>query len=229
MLIWITVAATVAAIVSTTLAWRAVVQERRRSAARVAALSREIYAPAGFDLELSPPDPGPAAPGIGILPETPPRARFGLAVAVLAFVAASTGAAVIVFDGASDPVGPVANAAEERRGGETATGTLPADTAVELVALAHERQGDRLIVRGRIRNPASGVELDRLVAVISLFDRNGNLVASGRSALESSALIPGGESSFTVSVPANDEVARYRVSFRSGERVVSHIDKRSGQ
>ena len=52
-------------------------------------------------------------------------------------------------------------------------------------------------------------------------------LASGRAAVESSALIPGGESVFVVTVPAPAEVGRYRVSFRSDDRVISHVDKRN--
>jgi hypothetical protein len=69
--------------------------------------------------------------------------------------------------------------------------------------------------------------MDRLVAVVFLFDRDGGFITSGRAALESSALIPGGESTFVVTVPATAEVGRYRVSFRADDRVISHVDRRN--
>ena len=37
---------------------------------------------------------------------------------------------------------------------------------------------------------------------------------------------PGGESRFVVSVPSAADVGRYRVSFRTDDRVVPHVDRR---
>jgi len=44
--------------------------------------------------------------------------------------------------------------------------------------------------------------------------------------VESPALVPGGESRFIVSVPSAADVGRYRVSFRTDDRVVAHVDRR---
>jgi len=60
-----------------------------------------------------------------------------------------------------------------------------------------------------------------------LFDRDGGFLASGRAALDSPALIPGGESPFAVIVRTDGDVARYRISFRSGDRIVAHVDRRA--
>jgi hypothetical protein len=70
--------------------------------------------------------------------------------------------------------------------------------------------------------------MDHLTAVVFVFDRRGGFLSSGRAAVESAALIPGGESTFAVTIPGAEEVARYRVSFRSGDRIVAHVDKRNG-
>jgi hypothetical protein len=51
-------------------------------------------------------------------------------------------------------------------------------------------------------------------------------VASGRAAIDGSALGPGAESTFVVTLPGAGDVGRYRVSFRTGDRVVSHVDRR---
>jgi hypothetical protein len=51
-------------------------------------------------------------------------------------------------------------------------------------------------------------------------------LASGREAILSPTLGPGGESSFTVTVPDAKDVGRYRVSFRTEERVIPHVDQR---
>jgi hypothetical protein len=236
MLIWITIAAILAAIVSTIVAWRAVREERRRSAARVATLSREIHA-VRFDLDLRPgPSPPASASPAAAIADRPlfadapsPRPRLGLALAIAGFVAASAGAAAIVLGG-GEPTAP--RVASVTRDGSRVTSTgahTPAavDAPLELVALAHEREGDTLTVHGTIRNPASGLERDHLTAVVFVFDREGGFVASGRAAADSPALIPGGESGFAVAIPDAGRAARYRVSFRAGDRIVSHVDRRS--
>jgi hypothetical protein len=97
---------------------------------------------------------------------------------------------------------------------------------LELVALGHERDGDRLTVRGIVRNPGSGARMDRVTAVVFLFDRTGGFLASGRVAIEAAALRPGGASPFVLTMPGAGEVGRYRVSFRTGDRVVPHVDRR---
>jgi hypothetical protein len=103
---------------------------------------------------------------------------------------------------------------------------VPAALPLELVALGHERDGDRLTVRGVLRNPPSGAEMDRLTAVVFLFTPDGGFLTSGRAAIESPALRPGGESTFIVSVPGAGDVGRYRVSFRTDDRIVPHVDRR---
>jgi hypothetical protein len=97
---------------------------------------------------------------------------------------------------------------------------------LELVALGHERDGERLIVRGIVRNPASGAAVDRLTAVVFLFNREGGFLSSGRVAVATSAL-PGTESTFVVTVPGAVAVDRYRVSFRTDDRIVPHVDRRT--
>ncbi len=97
---------------------------------------------------------------------------------------------------------------------------------LELVALGHERDGDRLTVRGVVRNPSDGAEVDRTTAVVFLFNREGGFVGSGRAAIEAASLVPGGESGFMVTVSGTSDVTRYRVSFRTEDRVVPHVDRR---
>jgi hypothetical protein len=97
---------------------------------------------------------------------------------------------------------------------------------LELVALGHDRDGDRLTVRGVVRNPASGMALDRVTAVVLVYKDDGGFVGSGRAAVDSTILGPGGETAFTVTVPAASRIGRYRVSFRTEDRVVPHVDRR---
>jgi len=109
--------------------------------------------------------------------------------------------------------------------------TAPAPVAtpipLELLALRHERDRDRITIRGVVRNPPGGANIDELTAVTSLFDREGGLVGNGGSTIDLSTLRPGTESGFVVSVGNAATVGRYRVSFRTGNRIVPHVDRRS--
>ena len=92
--------------------------------------------------------------------------------------------------------------------------------------MRHQREGTTLTVSGLVRNPAAGAAVNGVTAVVFAFDRNGAFVASGRAPLDFSSLAPGDESPFVVDVPNVSDVARYRVTFRSGNGVVRHIDQR---
>src|SRR5438105_1460359 len=50
------------------------------------------------------------------------------------------------------------------------------------------------------------------------------VVTSGRATIDS--LAPGTESPFAVTIPHASDVGRYRVSFRTDDRIVPHIDRR---
>jgi hypothetical protein len=100
---------------------------------------------------------------------------------------------------------------------------------LELVSMRHQRQGTTLTVSGLVRNPSQGVAMNGLTAVVFAFDRSGAFLASGRAALDFSALGPGDESPFVVNISNILDVARYRVTFRSGTGVVRHIDRRGNQ
>jgi hypothetical protein len=110
-----------------------------------------------------------------------------------------------------------------------ASRVLPAAAAplpLELVALGHERIGDQLTVHGVVRNPPTGAVIDRLTAVVFVIAPDGEYLATGRSAVEAPALHPGREATFAVTVPGAGDVSRYRVSFRTGDRLVPHLDRR---
>src|SRR5262245_5018400 len=153
MLLGFTILSTLAAIVMGAVAWRATRDERLRSAARVAALAREIHTPgmaaaaapeADFDLR---PDATPAEARdlFAAAPVTSSGSHYGLALAIAGFVLVSAAAIAVVLSGAS----PGASAASS-----SANAPVPS-APLELVALGHERDGDRLTVRGVVRNPAA--------------------------------------------------------------------------
>jgi hypothetical protein len=97
---------------------------------------------------------------------------------------------------------------------------------LELVALEHDRDGNRFIVRGIVRNPAT-VEVDGLVAAVSVFGANGAEISSGHAAVAAARLPRGAETPFVVILTDVGEVDRYHLSFRTAAGVVPHLDKRA--
>jgi hypothetical protein len=214
------VIAAISLIVSTitsAVAWRLAREERRRSRARVAVLASDLA-----DLELRPATG--AAPGADLFrAEEPGHSRFAAVLAVGGFAVATALALIIVTGRSGQPsaeltVRPAATGPKPR----TTTEAAP----LELVALGHEREGDGIIVRGVVRNPTAGVERNRVAVVVFLFNRDGGFLASGLAAVEVPALAPGSQSDFVVNVSHASEVGRYRVSFRSDDRIVPHVDRR---
>ena len=209
-------------------AWRVAHEERRRSEARVAALAADIRA-ADVDLPLSAGTADAASSASMFTFIQPVTALPRLATVVAAGVlVVGAGAALLVALGRSGEVAakpvskPVAGAAQSHS-------TAPPQTprALELVALGHERVRDQLTVRGIVRNPMNGSPVTQLTAVVLVYDRAGGFLTTGRALVQAPSLGPGGESTFLVTIPGAADVGRYRVSFRSEDRVIPHVDTRS--
>ena len=180
-------------------------EERDRSDARVAALSR--MAEADFLPEPEPSDlaaatPAASAPGLFVdpVPPSPWGARLAIGGAMAL-------ALLVVLAGAW-----LRAPAPHRAPASGAQAASP----LELLALEHRQEGASLTVSGRVRNPAGGQPVSSLIATVFLFGPDGAFLTSGRSPLEAPAVATGGESTFVVSIPVNGAVARYRVSFRDG-------------
>jgi len=211
-------------------AWRVAGEERRRSEARVAALAADIRSSdADVDLPLEPVVAGAQTSGNMFTFIQPVTALPRLATVILAGVlVVGAGAALLVALGRSGAVAansvtkPVARAAESQAAAPPTTAQ-----ALELVALGHDRDRDRLTVRGIVRNPLSGSPVNQLTAVVVVYDRAGGFLTKGRALVQVPSLGPGGESTFLVTIPGAADVGRYRVSFRSEDRVISHVDIRS--
>ena len=228
MLLLVTVISIALAAVMGIVAWRIGNEERRRSESRVAALAAEIHAGdplplriVATDLDLRPRAAEPSSADMFAVAERGEAGRRWPAVmAAGVFVVATAVALIIVLSGGSNGTTHASN--------QPVAAAVPQAVAapLELVALGHERDGDRLIVRGVVRNPAAGARVDRLTAVVFLFNRDGGFLTSGRTMIEPSALVPGGESIFVVTIPGAAEVGRYRVSFRTDDRIVPHVDRR---
>jgi hypothetical protein len=197
-------------------AWRLVREERRRSAARVASLSSAIDGPTmlpddvepGSYLRIDvPAEMFAVESGASIKGRPMLKAAVVAVMAIVIIVAAAMG-------NRDHAAAPVAAAA-------------PQQAPLELMSMRHQRDGTTLKVTGLVRNPDAGSEARGVAAVVFVFDRNGSFVASGRAPLDFVVLEPGGESPFVVSVPNVSDVARYRVSFRTDNGVVRHVDRRA--
>jgi hypothetical protein len=220
-LAFLTLVSLLVAIAMTAVALRMSAEERRRSSGRVAALAADIH-DGDFDLRADVPDSDGTAPVGDLFTVAQPAqsgTRFATVIACGVIVVGTLATATLLLSSGSQAN---ATAAESRT---TPAGT-PNPVPLELLALGHDRTGDELTVRGVIRNPSSGVAVDRLTAVVFLFNRDGSFLTTGRATVESPALVPGAESRFVVTVPSAADVGRYRVSFRTDDRVVPHVDRR---
>jgi hypothetical protein len=218
-LLLVAMIAVVLAAATSAVAWKRSRDERRRRDARIAALAAEIH---GEPLA----GPTPAGSAGDLFTTRQPAgagSRFATVAALGVLVCGGVVALAVVSSSAS-------GGATVRHESRPTSAPEPAQTAaiepLELVALGHDRDGDRLTVRGVVRNPASGPALDRLTAVVFVFKEDGGFVSSSRATVDSTMLGPGGETAFTVTVPAASQIGRYRVSFRTEDRVIPHIDRR---
>jgi hypothetical protein len=99
---------------------------------------------------------------------------------------------------------------------------------LELVSLRHAQEEGRLTITGLVQNPHGAPPLERVAATAFAFGPDGTLLASGRARLDFITLGAGDESPFVVSVPVSGHVARYRVGFRAADgSVIAHVDRRS--
>jgi hypothetical protein len=248
-LLLVTIISALLTVIMSVIAWRTAREEKRRTDARVAALAADIHqidrlrtavrrTEPELELRREPEMPLHAAGLFETTATTRTGPRFG-AVAAIGLLVFAAAAAIVVTLGNGSSATPVASAASHenpRSAGEEAavasprTPVTPASpdevVPVELLALGHDRDGDRLTVRGVVRNPSTGRAVDRVTAVVFLYNRDGGFLTSGRAAIDSTALLPGGESAFVVVVPGANDVGRYRVSFRTDDRVVPHVDRR---
>lgn len=208
-------------------------RERERSAARVAALSAAAAQPMDslswdadtiderkpFDRQVHSPLEGhaaqPAQPAMFGTVEREASSNSRLPMFAAAALIAMLGGA-LVFLNSSKPGSAAAAAA-----------AAPAPAPLELVALGHTREARTLTITGTVRNPSSGPKLEALTAVVSLLDSTGALVSTKDVPLDYRALRPGEEAPFRVNIPDPGAIARYRVSFRAGDDVVPHVDRRN--
>jgi hypothetical protein len=244
LLLGITVVSLIVALVMSVTAWRLMREEKQRSAARIAALSAAAFdsiesADPADSLSLrttapveTPPARAPWKPAVvKIVEETAAAVNVSHASGFLGAVTQerdsgsrqkSLAVAAVVFFACL--VGGTAWVMSAPEG--TSAVALGPNAPLELVSLNHSRQNDKLAVSGLVRNPVSGKPVERLSAVVFLFDRTGTFVTSSKAHVDFLRLGAGDESPFVVSIDAPATVSRYRVSFRTDDGVVPHIDRR---
>ena len=220
-LVIITILSLAAAAFMSVVAWRLAREERLRSDARVSALAADILG--GADAEASP------IAVNQLFAEPPPRHNHGGVLGTLAIGVAAVGAVLllaVVWSGS--PSSREAPAAESAHTQAAPSDEVPAPVRpLQLMSLNHEREGRQLVVRGTVRNP-NLAGATPVTAVVTVYDREGAIVASGHAALTRRA--PAGasdvESSFAVTIDGVDDVSRYRVGFRTGDHAIAHVDRR---
>jgi hypothetical protein len=254
-LLTVTLLSLTIAICTSVLAWRVMRNERLRSEARIAALTADLAGVeehrAIREDRLYPPAAAPQAPAVAAdlpihreavaaspIPDAPVAAPHGMfapsergrslfrvaagVCAAAAIVAVVIGSLVVTSEG--KPSTSSGRASEPVEAAPAAASAAP--VPLELIALGHEREADRLTVRGIVRGSAPTGEKSPLTAVVLLFNREGTFIASGRAEVQPAA-DPAAERTFVVTVPSAGDVGRYRVSFRSDDHIVPHVDKRA--
>jgi hypothetical protein len=233
LLVVLTILSLAAAAGFAVVAWRLHSEERQRSAARVAALSSALDALDTLD-DFDAPIATDAAEGT----ETAVPARNNTPVPVASMFRMEPGASVqgrplikAAVVGVMAVVVVVAAAMGNRSTGAAASSSTvaAAKAPLELMSMRHTREGTTLTVTGLVRNPPGGAEARRVTAVVFAFDAKGGFTASGRAPLDFIVLEPGDESPFVVTIPNVTEVAKYRVSFRTDDGMMRHVDRRAEQ
>jgi hypothetical protein len=217
-LVAITVLSVSIAVVMTLVAWSFVRADQRRSDARVSALAADIYD--GDD------DATPVAVNDLFAPDARPRTKGSLAnaLAIGALVVGSLIALAVVFSRgpATEAAPSVASDGDPAVSPSTDLTRFP----LELTALAHDRAGDELTVRGIVRNPEGAGPVVAVFANVFAFNSGGELVATAKAPIDRDSLAGGVESRFLVRIAGVGDVYRYRLSFTVDNRTVAHLDRR---
>ena len=218
------------AVTLSVIVWRMLREERRRTAARVIALTQlaaDARPSVGSGLQIA--RDGGQVSGAGLplhrttaIPSTPLFAArsgapspWGGRLVVMACLALA-GAAIVFFALISQQRYATAG----RQGSAT-----PAP--LELLSLHDTRDAASLTITGLVQNPSNGAPLSHIAVTAFAFDEKGDFLASGRAMLEVTSLTPGDQSPFSISVPVSGDVARYRIGFRTDDgRVIAHVDAR---
>jgi hypothetical protein len=237
--------------------WRMLRVERRRSDARVVALAelaaheppdpvaphhrrtthgegapqRERAAPPPARVAAPAPDltlrETPGAPATMFAPHEPSSSPWGTRIAVMSGLGLAMAALVLLGLTAREHTAESTRRPGAQPAAAAAPAAAPAAAGLELLSLHDTRQPGTLTITGLVQNPREGAMLTRVTVTAFAFDESGAFLASGRALLDITALGPGDESPFVLTVPVTETVARYRIGFRGDDgRVIAHIDRR---
>jgi hypothetical protein len=226
--LWMTlVGALGLAIAMAVVAWRLLRGDRQRTDARSAMLRQLAFEPETAPQEAEPEQrwqdatmPPPVFATVSRT-EAPSRSWVAVLVAVL-FVALGAGTVYGLY-------GPIATrVAQNNSSPAPERSARPADAPpLELLSLSHRLEESDFVVTGLVQNPRDGQPAPPVMAVVYVFNAQGDYFASGKAALEFATLAPGAESPFVVRLPKVSGVNRFRVGFRSVDgAVVAHVDRR---
>jgi hypothetical protein len=175
---------------------------------------------------------GPVATTADLFTEPLRSSPWGHRFAVMAglgLIVASVILLALTSSGRKAPArhAPSANTAATAAGQTPGRSDPAREAGLELLSLRDSRQPGALTITGLVQNPRGGAPLSHVAVTAYAFDDKGAFLASGRALIDVTALAPGDESPFVVSVPVTETVARYRIGFRDEDgRVIAHVDRR---
>ena len=208
----ITLLSTAMALSLSVVVWRMLRDDRRRTEARVHALTDLAVRP---DLQAV-----SAAPAVSFsAPEHP--SAWGTRAGIMACLALGITAIILLTLTARTRTSSAASSPAAAPAATTAAAPL------ELLSLRDTREDGTLTIAGLVQNPHSALALRNVKVTADVFDAKGTRIASGSAGVDVRTLQPGDQSPFVLSIPAPDTVARYRVSFHSSDGgVIQHVDRR---
>ena len=239
-MMWVILAAALAlALGMAVVAWRLLRSDRERTEARAAMLRQLAFEPepALNERAFQAPIEASFEPAFGAtVDRTAPPTRRLMAVAVIVVFMAIGAASVYGIYGTSsedgaDGAAARTNARDDGAGGTDATARKTSRRGeaapLELLSLSHRSEAGDFVVAGLVQNPGGGRPAASVMAVVDVFNANGEYFASGKAPLEFAPLAPGAESPFVVRLPKTAGVTRFRVGFRAQDgSVVAHVDRR---
>jgi hypothetical protein len=201
------------ALISSAVAWRLYRLEQLRSDARVAALSTAIgdgttTSADEFAWE-TPPPARPDAPSLFTHAQHSTRINGPLLTATATLAAGVLVVVLMAMLADGERPSPIVDA--------------PTAEALELLSMSHARDGAALVVTGLVRN-ASQTLTAPLTTVVTALDAEGHVVGTGSVTL--TGVAPGDTRPFSVRLDGVNAVGRYRISFRTNDGVMPHVDRR---
>lgn len=233
-MLWIVlIGVLVVAVVMAVVAWKLLRSDRERTDARAAMLRQLAFEPEPALTErtfqaVSAQTFEPAF-GATVDHEAAPTRRLMAVGVVIVFMAVGAASVYGIYKPASTTA---ASSATVTRPADSTAGVTRASrrgeaAPLELLSLSHRTEQGDFVVAGLVQNPGDGRLAPSVMAVVYVFNAQGDYFASGKAALEFGPLAPGAESPFLVRLPKTSGVTRFRVGFRAEDgSVVAHVDKR---